>query len=306
MLESFLSKEDLISGLWEVLKNKSLKLWTFYNEDGLTSLHQSISLNLFELSKEIIKSAHENLSQKDYSSFINWKTNKGQTPLHYASFVGNINIDIPDVNALDSNMIFSAELIDHSDKNKKPLLILGPSGVGKDTMINMLKEKYPNILFKLPSYTTRAKRPGEIEGIDYFFVSQEEFKIMESQGKLFGIQKYNNNFYASNKSKLGELIDNGNKIIILNYNIETANCVRNEFDFNFVAILPPSKSELRNRLINRGTNPEEIESRMQNSIKELNLINNANYIQFTVENNDINICFIELENHIKELYPKFF
>ena len=74
------------------LKNKSLKLWTFYNKDGLTSLHQSISLNLFELSKEIIKSAHENLSQKDYSSFINWKTNKGQTPLHYASFVGNIKI----------------------------------------------------------------------------------------------------------------------------------------------------------------------------------------------------------------------
>ena len=74
------------------LKNKSLKLWTFYNEDGLTSLHQSISLNLFELSKEIIISSKKHLSQKDYSEFINWKTNKGQTPLHYASFVGNIKI----------------------------------------------------------------------------------------------------------------------------------------------------------------------------------------------------------------------
>ena len=221
-------------------------------------------------------------------------------------FVEDRNIVNPDVNALDNIMIFLAELILQSNENKKPLLILGPSGVGKDTLINMLKEIYPNIFFKLPSYTTRAKRPGEIEGVDYFFVSKEEFKIMESQGKLFGIQKYNNNFYASNKSKLRELIDNGDKIIILNYNIETANCVKNEFDFNYVAILAPSEDELRNRLINRGTNPEEIENRMKNSIREINLINEANYIQFRVVNNDINECFTKLENHIKKLYPQFF
>ena len=221
-------------------------------------------------------------------------------------FVEDRNIVNPDVNALDNIMIFLAELILQSNENKKPLLILGPSGAGKDTLINMLKEIYPNIFFKLPSYTTRAKRPGEIEGVDYFFVSEEEFKIMESQEKLFGIQKYNNNFYASNKSKLRELIDNGDKIIILNYNIETANCVKNEFDFNYVAILSPSEDELRNRLINRGTNPEEIENRMKNSIREINLINEANYIQFRVVNNDINECFTKLENHIKKLYPQFF
>ena len=221
-------------------------------------------------------------------------------------FVEDRNIVNPDVNALDNTMIFLAELKLNSNENKKPLLILGPSGVGKDTLINMLKEIYPNIFFKLPSYTTRAKRPGEIEGVDYFFVSEEEFKTMESQGKLFGIQKYNNNFYASNKSKLRDSIDNGDKIIILNYNIETANCVKNEFDFNYVAILSPSEDELRNRLINRGTNPEEIENRMKNSIREINLINEANYIQFRVVNNDINTCFTKLENHIKELYPQFF
>ena len=190
--------------------------------------------------------------------------------------------------------------------NHKPLLILGPSGVGKDTMINMLKERYPNVFFKLPSYTTRAKRPGEKDKIDYFFVTEKEFKDMESQGELFGVQKYNNNFYASNKSKLGELIENGDKIVILNYNIETANSVKDEFDFNFVAILPPSEGELRNRLVNRGTKPEEIENRMKNSIREKNLIIEANYIQFRVVNDDINSCFTKLENHIKVLYPQFF
>ena len=74
------------------LKNSSSKLWAYLNEDGLTSLHSSISLNFFELSKEIIKSAKKHLSQEEFITFINYKTNKGQTPLHYASFVGNIKL----------------------------------------------------------------------------------------------------------------------------------------------------------------------------------------------------------------------
>ena len=75
-----------------LIKNSALKFWNYLNEDGLTPLHQSISLNLYDLSKEMITSAKDNLSQKDFISFINYGTNKGQTPLHYASFVGNIRL----------------------------------------------------------------------------------------------------------------------------------------------------------------------------------------------------------------------
>jgi guanylate kinase len=185
-------------------------------------------------------------------------------------------------------------------------MILGPSGVGKDTMIDMLKKKYKDVFFKLPSYTTRAKRPKEEEGVDYFFVSKEEFKKMESLGQLFGIQVYNNNFYASDKGKLRDLINKGEKIIILNYNIETANRIKNEFDFNFVAILPPSEGDLRKRLINRGTKPEEIENRMNNSLRERNLIYEANYIDFRVVNDDVNKCLLKLEKCLKEFYPEIF
>ena len=74
------------------LKNSTIKLWTFINEDGLTPLHQSISLNLYELTKELIKAAKNHLDDDEFNNFINFKTNKGQTPLHYASFVGNIKI----------------------------------------------------------------------------------------------------------------------------------------------------------------------------------------------------------------------
>ena len=74
------------------IKNSALKIWNYKDENGLTPLHQSISLELYKLSKEIIIFAKNNLSKEDFNSFINSRTNKGQTPLHYASFVGDIKL----------------------------------------------------------------------------------------------------------------------------------------------------------------------------------------------------------------------
>ena len=93
------------------------------------------------------------------------------------------------------------------------------------------------------------------------------------------------------------------KVIILNYNIETANSVKDDFDFNYVAILPPSEGELRNRLIKRGTKAEEITNRMRNSIREIQLINEANYIQYRLVNDDEERAFNKLDEHLRELYP---
>jgi guanylate kinase len=207
-----------------------------------------------------------------------------------------------------------SDLANEIEKSKKsnikeknihiPCMIIGPSAVGKDTMINKLKKKYPEKIYKLPSYTTRPIRENEKEGVDYYFVTHEEFDKMEKEGKLFGIQKYNNNKYASNKNKLREALKNKSKIIVLNYNIETANEVKDEMDFNFIAILPPSESELRNRLIKRKTKAEEIEKRMKNSIKEIQLINEANYIDYRLVNDDEERAFNKLENHLKEIYPQ--
>ena len=98
-----------------------------------------------------------------------------------------------------------------NSNNHKPCMIIGPSAVGKDTMINKLQKKYPDKIYKLPSYTTRPIRENEKEGIDYYFVTHEEFDKMEKEGKLFGIQKYNNNKYASNKNKLEEALKNKKK-----------------------------------------------------------------------------------------------
>ena len=193
-----------------------------------------------------------------------------------------------------------------NEKINKPLVISGPSAVGKDTMINRLIIKYPDVINKLPSYTTRPKREGEIEGKDYYFVSKEKFLKMKDEGKLFGIQEYNNNFYASNKKELKDALEENKKIIILNYNIETAYAVKDEIDLNFVALLPPNEDELRKRLIKRKTKTEEIEDRMANSIKEISLINEANFINYRLVNDDEEMTFNKLEKYLKEIYPQFF
>ena len=206
-----------------------------------------------------------------------------------------------------SNLILVALALaeqETNNKSNKPLMIIGPSAVGKDTMINRLKRKYPGVIYKLPSYTTRPKREGETDGVDYYFVTKEEFSQLKSEGKLFGIQEYNNNWYASNKTRLEQALRNKKKIIVLNYNINTANAVKDEIPFNYVAILPPSEAALRERLIKRKTKAEEIENRMKNSIREIQLINEANYINYRLVNDIEEEAFNKLEKHLKKIYPQ--
>lgn len=173
---------------------------------------------------------------------------------------------------------------------KRSLVILGPSAVGKDTLINRLIKKYPEIIYKLPSYTTRKKRDNEIDGKDYFFITREEYFKMEKEENLFGKQEYNNK----------------SKIIVLNYNIETSNSIKNKSDFYFVALLPPSEEALKERLIKRNTKCDEIEKRMEKSKKELKLIEEAKYINFRITNDIEDEAFNKLENYIKNVYNGFF
>ena len=196
--------------------------------------------------------------------------------------------------------------INNNNRSNNPLIILGPSAVGKDTMINRLKAKYNENVYKLPSYTTRQKRSGETNGIDYIYVTKEKFNEMEKEGNLFGIQEYNNNYYASNKSLLREVMKNKSKLVILNYNIETTNLIKDEFEFNYIAILPPNEEALRERLIKRKTKLEEIEKRMEKSKKEIELIKEANYINYRLVNDEEEKAYNELENYLKEIYPHIF
>ena len=188
--------------------------------------------------------------------------------------------------------------------NNKPLVILGPSAVGKDTLINKLKTKFPKVIYKLHSYTTRPRRNGEIDGVDYSFITKEEFLKLKNEGKLIGVHAYNNNYYALNKNKLKEALGDKTKLIILNYKIEMANIIKDELDCNYIAIYPPCEAALKERLIKKKTKAEEIEKKMDKAIKEIKLINEANYINYRLVNNEEEKAYNKLEKHLKEIYPQ--
>ena len=191
-----------------------------------------------------------------------------------------------------------------SINSNKPLMILGPSAVGKNTLINKLKTKFPKVIYKLPSYTTRPKRNGEIDGVDYSFITKEEFLKLKNEGKLIGVHAYNNNYYALNKNKLKEALGDKTKLIILNYKIEMANIIKDELDCNYIAIYPPCEAALKERLIKKKTKAEEIEKKMEEAIKEIKLINEANYINYRLVNNEEEKAYNKLEKHLKEIYPQ--
>ena len=193
-------------------------------------------------------------------------------------------------------------------QKNKPLMIVGPSCVGKKGIINKLKQKYPNLIYILPSCTTRPKMNNEIDGVDYYFITKEEFNKKKNENKdLICNQEKDNNYYSLSKDKLREVANNSNnKIIIVNQNISNVDTIKDAFDFNYVAILSPSEGELRNRLISKGIKNEDLDKKMEKCIKEIQMINGANYINYRIVNFNEERTLNKIEAHLKEMYPHFF
>lgn len=134
-------------------------------------------------------------------------------------------------------------------KSIKPIIIAGPSGSGKDTLIKMLIEKYPFIHDAL-GYTTREQRIGEINGKDMHFISREEFEILIRNNLLFEYSCFSGNYYGMPLSEIKKAYE---KVTIFNIGIEAAKKLK-KFDPNVTTILviPPSKEELLYRIGERG------------------------------------------------------
>ena len=194
-----------------------------------------------------------------------------------------------------------------SNKNK-PLMIIGPSGVGKDTFMQKIINKYPKIFIKCVSCTTRLPRENEKEGFNYFFISKSKFEEMDKKGEIIGkFEKYGN-LYGTSKNQL-EKISSNEKIVYFDYNIETAikTFKEKKVDFNYIALLPPSICELENRLRIRGTDSEEsITKRINYAQKEIDLINESKFLNFIITNGKLEIAFNEFEKCIKILYSHLF
>ncbi|KAF5967185.1 guanylate kinase [Fusarium coicis] len=101
------------------------------------------------------------------------------------------------------NMLYSVQ------SDPRPIIISGPSGVGKGTLIRMPKESHPNIFSSTVSHTTRNPRPGECEGVAYFFRSPIQFQQMISQNEFVEHTYFNGNYYGTSKQSMAALMDKG-------------------------------------------------------------------------------------------------
>jgi guanylate kinase len=148
-------------------------------------------------------------------------------------------------------------------------VITGPSGVGKGTLIRGLLERVPELELSV-SATTRKPRPGEQDGVDYHFLTPEEFERHVAEGDFLEHASYSGNRYGTLRSELQNRLDAGVPVV-LEIEVQGARQVRAAMpEAIAVFIAPPSLEALRVRLIGRGTDdPEQVQRRLQTAEREL-------------------------------------
>ena len=172
------------------------------------------------------------------------------------------------------------------NKNKKGLLVIfsGPSGSGKGTIMKSLLASRDDTVLSV-SMTTRAPRPGEIDGYHYHFVTREEFQKTIDEDGFLEYAEYNGNFYGTPEAPIRRLLNEG-KNVMLEIEVQGAKKVMARCpDHVSIFILPPSVEELERRLRGRGTEDDEVIARRMKAAEE-ELCNAENY-QYIVLNDDV-------------------
>lgn len=181
--------------------------------------------------------------------------------------------------------------------NKKGLLLVvsGPSGAGKGTICKAFLEKNKNVKLSI-SATTRSPREGEVEGVNYFFVTKEEFKGMIDNGELLEHAQIYDNFYGTPKAAILENLEQGYDVL-LEIEMQGARQIKEVYPEGvFIFILPPSLDELKSRIVGRGTETEEqINKRFGSAFEEICQIENYDYF---IVNKDIDQSAKELSDMI--------
>jgi guanylate kinase len=150
------------------------------------------------------------------------------------------------------------------------LVVTGPSGVGKGTLIRTLRERCPGLELSV-SATTRAPRPGEESGVDYHFLDGPRFDERLESGQFLEHAEYAGNRYGTLRSEIERARQSGAKALVLEIEVQGARQVREALpEATQVFIAPPSEEALRTRLVGRGSDsPEQIERRLEVAREEL-------------------------------------
>lgn len=185
--------------------------------------------------------------------------------------------------------------------NKRGLLIImsGPSGVGKGTIRReVMKDQSLNLYYSV-SMTTRERRPGEVDGEDYYFVSKEEFQRNIDNNNLLEWAEFVGNRYGTPKDKVEKMRDEGKNVMLEIEVNGTTQVLKNcqGRDVISIFILPPSFEELENRIRHRGTESEEVvQTRLKKARAEMEL---KYHYEFIVLNDDLDRAAKEVKDIIR-------
>ncbi len=158
------------------------------------------------------------------------------------------------------------------------LLISGPSGAGKSSMIKELKKEMKDIYFSI-SVTTRTKRDGEVDGVDYCFVSKDKFEKDIKDGSFLEWAKVHDNYYGTSLKHTVQAIDEG-KLVVFDIDVQGFLQAKEKIGelITSVFITTPTAKELKNRLLKRATDSKEIiEKRVKNAYDELKYASRYDY-----------------------------
>lgn len=184
--------------------------------------------------------------------------------------------------------------------DRRPIVISGPSGVGKGTLYELLFKRHPDIFTLSVSHTTRQPRPGEQDGVNYFYVTREDFESLIAADGFVEHAQFGSNRYGTSKRTIEEQSAKG-RVVVLDIEIEGVKQVRkSDLGARYVFILPPSVDELEKRLRGRGTETEEnVVKRLARAKEEIAFSEEGGFDKLIV-NNDLEAAYKELESWIYE------
>ena len=172
--------------------------------------------------------------------------------------------------------------MEHNTENVTPkgvlLVVSGPSGAGKGTICQLIREQLPDLGYSI-SVTTRQPRVGEVDGVNYFFKTVPQVKEMIARGELLEYAEVYGNYYGTPRKYVEDLLNTGHDVL-LEIDIQGALQIKERFPEGvFVFIVPPSLDELSARIYKRGTDSEDvIKRRMASAAGELTYAQKYDYI----------------------------
>lgn len=170
--------------------------------------------------------------------------------------------------------------------NKGLLIVVsGPSGVGKGTVLKSVFDKEPNLVYSI-SCTTRAPRSGETDGVEYYYITKEQFEDNIKNGRMLEYAVYCENYYGTGAEYVERLRNEG-RDVVLEIEVQGALQIKKKCpDAVMIFVAPPSFEELKARLSGRGTEPAEVvNARIERAREEISLMNEYTYnvVNNTVE-----------------------